>query len=271
MKKILVYVMAVTMIGMFSCSEEEDSSAEIGYPGMGSRVDEALTISEEFVLPEGVEISSKIVGTTPTYSTDLKSNSDEVVDVVTNGLGGQFITLVFDIINNNMEDLIVELPAGLLFKLIDDIIIIDEVGYSIEDFQRGIVLNYVNVGVGANDTTTVVLNLFCLNKGLNGSTLSEPGVCLEYEIVGTTDAESILTLIDAINVEPYQYLDESISDTFINIIEEGEYTDSELAYFTENIQRMLWYLTNHSSEYAMTKAEICEALQGLFDENDITF
>ncbi len=269
MKKFLVYFMAVAMIGMFSCSKEEDSSVETGYPGMGSRVDEALTISEEFVLPEGVEISSKIVGTTPTYSTDLKSTSDDIVDVVTNNLGGEFITLVFDIINNNMEDLIVELPAGLMFEIVDSEL--EAAGYTAEDFQKAIVLNYVNVGVGANDTTTVVLNLFCLNKGLNGSTLADPGVSLAYEIVGVTDAESVLTLINAINEIPYNYLDEAISDTFVNVIEEGEYTDAELAYFTENIQKILWYLTNHSSEYAMTKAEICEALQGLFDENDITF
>ncbi len=270
MKKFLVYFMAVAMIGMFSCSKQDDSDIDTGYPGMGSRVDEALTISHEFVLPEGVEISSKIVGKTPTYATALKSAADDdIEDVVTNNLGGEFITLVFDIINNNMDALTVELPAGLLFQIVDENLEGSE--YEASDFQKAIVLNYVNVGVGANDRTTVVLNLFCLNKGKNGSTLADPGVSLEYEIVGVTDAESVLTLIDAINEEPYEYLDERIGDTFVNTIEEGQFTEEELAFFTENVQRILWYLTNHNSEYAMTKEEIIEALKGLFEGEEVTF
>ncbi|WP_075601728.1 hypothetical protein [Saccharicrinis aurantiacus] len=259
MKKLFLLVVAVAMIGMYSCTKDNNgngpgSETETGVAGFGDRVAEDVEVGEKFLLPEGVEIVGGIQGITPMYA-NLKSTSDDPLtyDEIDEmyGLGGQFITLVMQFVNGNDDPTEVLFKPGLIFEIVDGL------GYDITEFQRGMILTQMLVNLDGGETKTVALNLFCFNKGLNGSAFS-----VEYKAVGVTENELMLDLLFYVNNERYDWLGDT-NDVLLGEISMGQLTNEEAAILIANIQQLIWWITDHTHPDALTKEEVLSKLNEL--------
>ncbi len=261
MKRPLKFLLTgLLILSVFACSKDDSSEVStVGYPGMGSRVDEELSIAEQFTLPEGVSIKGDIVGVARQYASNLKSTDSDLPDLC-NALGGTYVSVMMTLINDNLTETGVDINAGTLFKIIEENL---PEGYDASDFQVGIVLENIYVKINAGDEVTVGLNLFCLNKGLNGSIIT-PGISLVYNVAGITDAEGLLTLATLINEEPYDY--NGTEDNLMTLIYDDEaFSTTQLISIIEKIQEIVWYLTEHDSDEAMSAEQIRVALQGVLN------
>ncbi|WP_282038068.1 hypothetical protein [Saccharicrinis aurantiacus] len=247
MKKLFLLVVAVAMIGMYSCTKDNDgtsSGSEVGgIAGMGDRVAEDVEIANKFLLPEGVELVGAVTGVAP-VNANLKSAS--TTDAL--GLGGQFITVVMEFLNNSQNAQQIVFEPGLIFQLAED------QGVDINAFQRGIVLTQMIVNLdNVAGTTKVTLNLFCVNEGFEGSAIG-----IEYEIVGTTSDPQLLSLIGFINNTPVGEFngDEDDVQFITNPAYLATLTPAEQEDLIVALQELIWWITDNTHPYAYTKEQI---------------
>lgn len=254
MKKLLVYFMAIAMVGMFSCTKDDNGTQEKEQeqeyssliPGMGDRRSEDVEISEKFVLPEGVEITSKIVGVAegdPLRASALKSSSlDPAGQIyITAGMGNQ-VVVTFNIANITNTWQTVTIPAGTIFSTLD------------EEVQIGISLYATSLTIEPNKEATAVMYLFCVNKGYD-----TPDEHIVYDVVGDASNEQIQDYIDVMKTHL------ELAGLDLNDLDPSQ----EPLYSTSDIlQAALWHIINPLSPLELNGEPITleEAIQAFIDD-----
>ncbi len=197
MEKLHYVLLSAILLLVVSCSENLQPTDMPGnIPGMGNTPGNIETLGQ-FTLPDGIVLGSEIRGSSKNetlYSAILKSDGcgDDHEDdhdgeggcdhgsdheggqggSCEHGSGGQWVSL--DISFVNTTDLLKEivLPAGLVFECEQ------------ENYQHGIALQEVKIKIKGRGAVNIKLNLYCLNKGLDGS-----NVTLTYQLRGIASSK----------------------------------------------------------------------------------
>ncbi|RZT96775.1 hypothetical protein EV201_1425 [Ancylomarina subtilis] len=225
MKKIkfLFVALLCVSIALVSCQKDDSKSnkEEPGkIPGMGNAGGK-LEVVAPFVLPDGISLVGEIrgssedpgVGNNRPYGMDvIKLKSDYIPTL---GSGGQWLALDLIFANATSVNQDVVIPAGCVFEAQED-------GY-----QHGIALQDVRIHVLGNDQIQIKLYLYCINKGMEGSSS-----VVTYVVRGVSTSEWIMKLTEALE---YKMIDVS------------EFSPEEMDEYnriTNAIQDILWGITN---------------------------
>lgn len=200
--------------GFFACERIEKPG---NIPGMG---DTPGTLqAEKYEFNEGLSFSSFTGISNNSTSSILKSTAtDEIIyefEEFTQGSGDQ-VVLKVTITNNSDECRTAWFRAGTVFQVNKD-------GY-----QNAILLAPVAVCVDAGQSKTVILNLYCLNLGKEGSDETA-----SYEFLGVTTSETMLQLLDRLRYR------------MINYEHLVAYYDLDLyIQIKDKLQEIVWAITN---------------------------
>ena len=258
MKKFLLMALAIATFAISSCVKEqviEESPGNI--PGMGETPG-SLQVISEFEFPDGIIIDGKIRGSdgvirSQTFNPILKDEGggDKHNDEngcnhgsdhtggqggkCEHGSGGQWISL--DLTFVNITDLVKEirLPAGLLFEC-------EQEGY-----QHGILIQEVLINIKGRGAVNVKLNLYCINQGRGASDIT-----LSYQLRGITSSQHM------------GHLATKLAGKKIDVIYFNETDITEYHHMTDQIQNLVWAITNGSG-IDQAGWEFIESLQDLIN------
>lgn len=209
-----------------SCVKEESVDVPGNIPGMGDN-NSALEV-KPIALPDNVAVVGEIQG----YEESNKSAS-LFPDFKIFGGSGVFIRLQFTVKNMNDRRVSVYLPAGTIFKTNNP------------SYQHGILLQWTWFCIPANSQRTVVLYLYCINKGKNNSDANNT-----YEMAGLTTSIPMLNFLKMLKLKKVNY------EFFRHVksTSDGEY---DYNIISEKMQEAIWALTNYGTELSEeTKAYI---------------
>lgn len=249
MKKLskLLLIIAILGLGFNSC-EKEEMPGEI--PGMGNAGGE-LEVKSQFVEPEGIEISGL---TGVSYNSPVsaqgfvegkgypKSGSINMSNFSRYGSGGQWVKIKVNLKNTRNDGRCVWFPRGLVFKV------------SHPEYQNAILLCWTPVWVDANSTREIVLDVYCINKGKNGSDEN-----VTYTIMGVTSSVVINKLLELIgwrmiNIEFYQSPYQNAKTKSLNA------DDFNYNNMVVQLQDALWTLTNDGKELSQAQIDYINSL-----------
>ncbi|MCZ4693998.1 hypothetical protein [Ancylomarina euxinus] len=215
---------------IISCEKNDSQSKEEpgNIPGMGDAGGE-LEIAAPFVLPPGISIVGEVRGAGDSSvslvgENFLRSESNLKDYEGMYGSGGQWVLLNMVFENTTKEDQEVIIPAGCVFEYNRDDNETDD-----NNYQNGICLQEIRITIFGSTQLNVVLFLYCVNKGKEGSSS-----LVSYIIRGTSTSELIDFLVDALR---YKMID--INDFAPE--EMDEYNS-----ITDRIQEIVWAITNGS-------------------------
>lgn len=229
MRKFTTIVLALGLV-LASCQKEEAVDVPGNIPGMGDAVGELQV--DPYSFPEGIEILGVDgVGEEGTIAIEgdasLKSTyANEAVQTYGNfGSGGRFVKVLIKLKNTTNKNRTCYFPRGCIFKV------------NIPDYQHGMLCQWAWVNIKANSERTIVLHLYCINKGKNSS---DPSA--QYNIVGITKSVPVWNLLrkigwKKINWECYNRNDD---------VKASLKSDEVLTYqeITNQLQNTIWALTN---------------------------
>tara|TARA_R110001583_G_scaffold8896_2_gene41961 strand:- start:7130 stop:7888 length:759 start_codon:yes stop_codon:yes gene_type:complete len=232
MRKIKFILIALIFLSgvIISCEKSDSKSKEEpgNIPGMGDAGGE-IEVVEPFVLPEGISLVGEVRGA---GDSSVSLMGDEIIRNESNlkyyegayGSGGQWVLLNLVFENSTSIDQEVVIPAGCIFEYSHDDDETDD-----NNYQNGICLQEIRLTVFGSTRLNVVLFLYCINKGKEGSSS-----LVSYIIRGASTSELISFMVDALK---YKRID--ISD----------FTEEEMDEYnsiTERIQEIIWAITNGS-------------------------
>lgn len=217
MKKYLMLSIILTGFIFTSCIKEEPVDVPGNIPGMGDN-NSALEV-KPITLPENVSFVGEIRG----YEENNKSAA-LFPDYKIFGGSGHYIKLELTITNGNNHDITHYFHAGTIFKS------------SKLDYQHGILLQWTWVCLKAHSQRTIVLYLYCINKGKNNSDGNNT-----YEMIGKTTSAPMLNLLKMLKLKKvnHEFFKFHKSTT------EGEYDYNTIS---EKMQEAVWALTNYGTE-----------------------
>ncbi len=219
MKKYLVLSIILTGFIFTSCIKEEPVDVPGNIPGMGDN-NSALEVTP-ISLPDNVSFVGEIRG----YEENNKSAS-LFPDFNIFGVSGHYIKLKLTIENKNDKIITHYFKAGTIFQS------------SNPEYQHGILLQWTWVCIPANSQRTIVLYLYCINKGKNNSDGNNT-----YTMLGKTNSVPMLNLLKMLTLKKVNH------EFFITInlksTAEGEY---EYNTISEKMQEAVWALTNYGTE-----------------------
>lgn len=232
MRKIKFILIALIFLSgvIISCEKSDSKSKEEpgNIPGMGDAGGE-LEVVAPFVLPEGVSLVGEVRGagdsSVSLIGNEISRNQSNLKDYEgMYGSGGQWVLLNMVFENTTTKDAVVVIPAGCVFEYNRDDNETDD-----NNYQNGICLQEVRLTVFGSTRLNVVLFLYCINKGKEGSSS-----LVSYIIRGASTSELISFMVDALK---YKRID--ISD----------FSEEEMVEYnsiTERIQEIVWAITNGS-------------------------
>ncbi|WP_027470357.1 hypothetical protein [Saccharicrinis fermentans] len=219
MKNLFSVVMCFVALGFVSCEKESVQEAPGNIPGMGNNQGQ-LEISESFDMPEDISIVGTITGAVEEEeitAASLKSYSNW------DSFGsGQDVILKVTLQNNSVSRRTVFFPKGLVWKCVAG------------DFQHGIQIQTTWLNLGAGETRTITIRLYCAN--LHMDTPDYSGI---YEILGVTSSKVLWRFLDLIQwrmVNYEMYVDNSLKAGSSDL---PEYTD-----MAAKLQTMIHKLTD---------------------------
>jgi len=229
MKKILTYFFLASLVIFAGCEKEENIEAPGNIPGMGDAAGELQ--ADPFNVPEGIVIESVEGELASILENEGSAALKSATDVEANqsyscyGSGGKFIKVRLTLTNTSNFRRSVFLPRGLMFKVKKD-------GY-----QHGILLQWTWVCLQPGQTRTIVLNLYCLNRGFDSST---PAV--GFSIAGISNSQIMWRLLrrlarKKINFEHYNVVSSSAAL-------KGSTDAPRYGEIIEVLQKSVWALTN---------------------------
>lgn|SRR5690606_2510727 len=177
-----LFLMLFLALGLIlsSCSKDgeaqpEETETPSQIPGLGNAG--GIPEGEPFSLPSGVHIAEEIRG----YICDT---------TLTRG-SGYYVTVCAGFVNDNNEDIILSLPAGLLLIAQDT------------SYQNGLLLQGTSIILKKNTVTRCTLNTFCANSSRSSSSRSclySMGLVTKSSLIG-----ELITLLQGklINAEDY--------------------------------------------------------------------
>lgn len=217
MKKYLVLSIILSGFIFGSCQKEEAVDVPGNIPGMGDN-NSALEV-KPISLPENVAVVGEIRG----YVENNKSASTFPNYKIFGG-SGEFIRLEYTVKNINNIAVTVFFPAGTIFKS------------SNLAYQHGILLQWTWFCIPANSQRTIVLYLYCINKGKNNSDASNT-----YQLAGQTTSRPILNLLNMLKLK-------KVNHEFFNHLKSASADDYGYSTISEQMQKALWALTNDGTE-----------------------
>ena len=246
MKKLHYLLLSAILLLVVSCSENiQPTDVPGNIAGMGNTPGNIETLGQ-FTLPDGIVLGSEIRGSSneeSLYSAILKSDGcgDDHEDdgcgddhddeggcdhgsdheggqggSCEHGSGGQWVSL--DLTFVNTTDLLKEiaLPAGLVFECEQ------------ENYQHGILLQEVMIKIKGRGAVNIKLNLYCLNKGLDGS-----DVTLTYQLRGIASSKHM------------GHLTTKLEGKKIDIIHFNEEAREDYEHMIDRLQDLVWAITNN--------------------------
>lgn len=256
MKKGVVYLMALLLVmSVYSCQKEESEEAAGAIAGMGETSGELVVSPYE--LPDGIEIQGDINGVDVNEDNEVAAFAENKSLLKSwnfgnsypdYGNGGQWIKVRITVSNSHHSPRTIFFPKGLVFKV------------NHEGYQHGILLQWTWFVVNPGSSRTILLNLYCLNKGRNGSSSDA-----QYSIAGVTESRVMWKLLNRIgwrkiNCEHYFPNNSNLKST------NGLKGDEDLVEHYEDISNLLqdavWSITNGDGLTAQQIQEI-EALPEL--------
>lgn len=220
------------MLVTFTACEKEKVEEPGDIPGMGYASGE-LQVQEAYSFPEGIELVGSLNGVGEESSVamegdfNLKSAISGVETQTYSCYGsGRWVKVEVTLKNTSDMNRTVFLPRGLLFKVNKD-------GY-----QHAMLLQWTWVCIKPMAERTFILNLYCINKYMSGSSPDA-----EFSIIGITNSDlmwSLLRMIGwrKINLEHYSQ---------VSTIAALKSSNEDLATYeeiVENLQDAVWSLTN---------------------------
>ena len=216
----LIAVIFIASISFVSCEKSDSKKEKPGQiPGMGDEGGELN--AEPYDFHEDLTFGTLAGVDVDTHVSFVKSTKDELDVVIGEPQGsGDQVMIEIEITNNHPDECrSAYFRAGTVFSV------------DIEGYQSCILLAPVIICVPPNATKTVILYLYCLNRGLENSDET-----VTYENLGVTTSYAVLELIELlkfkkVNYEHYMYYPESGFD----------YEEVK-----ERLQEILWKITNGS-------------------------
>lgn len=221
-------LLSLVFIALFlftACELKEDPETYGNIPGMGNTEGELQATS--FDLPDGIELIGSITGlgdeanVAVSGESNFKSTEGNQSNYPCYGSGGKWVKVVITMRNTSSNWRTVFFPRGLLFK-------VNNSGY-----QHAMLLQWVWKSIPPNQDVTFVLNLYCINKGLDGSSNH-----VNYDICGVSSSPIMLEFLSRIGWRKINY-------EHFNIVG-GDFKSTQVDYeiITENLQEAIWTITN---------------------------
>ncbi len=217
MKKYLVLSIILSGFIFGSCQKEEAVDVPGNIPGMGDN-NAALEV-KPISLPENVSVVGEIRG----FEEENKSASFFPNFKIFGG-SGEFIRLEYTVKNINNIAVTVFFPAGTIFESTN------------LSYQHGILLQWTWFCIPANSQRTIVLYLYCTNKGKNNSDANNT-----YYLAGQTTSRPILNLLNMLKLK-------KVNHEFFNHLKSTSTSEYDYTTISEKMQSALWALTNDGTE-----------------------
>ena len=236
MKKILIGFAVLTLI-LGSCTKENlDSAGSI--KGMGNTPGN-LEVKAPFTLPAGIVLVGDISGidNPGTKAGDSKSSSYSCF-----GSGGKMIKLKLTLLNSTDKPKTIFFPKGLLWEC------------TLAGYQNAILLQTTWISLKANSQRTIVIDLYCINYGLNPS----DGIST-FKILGVSKSTIIGKLLTAIGWKKINF--EMIYGTYAVV--KGTAVDPTYEQITDRLQNIVWNLTNNGIDVSAEDQAFIESIPEL--------
>jgi hypothetical protein len=229
MKKLyFIAVLLLTAMVFSSCQKDPTpppTTAPVINYGAGLGTTDGYPTGKHFALPQGIsiigEIRGGIYGKAPidkTYKGPF--NYDSKANYVTLGTG-TFVNLYMTLYNSTLTDITFTMPGGLIF--------IDSADAHQHEpvYQKGYILQDVEVIVPALDTSFIDLRAYCLNH-----TLAASSYYAVYYIGPITNNPQLNMITNIMDGKQYPYGEEYNIQTIIwNVTDYGLIlTSNEIAY-----------------------------------------
>lgn len=241
MKRVLLFASAFSLFAMVSCIKDKPSETAGDIPGMGNNT-EALQVKAPYELPEEMEFV-EIVGLDAT--TDVAEAAPELksVNSVTNlyGSGCKQVRVAITIINKSEKYKTVYFPKGLIWQCAN------------QGTQHGILVQATWFCFNPHSTRTIWLDLYCLNYGFHGSSPQS-----YYGCIGVTNSEVMWKLLNLFGTKKINY-EHWYGCAELKSTQEGV----EYEQITEEVQDMVWNLTNHGVEITAEQKAFVDAIPEL--------
>lgn len=186
MKKLLTFLIAMSILGLVSCEKDDPSEIPGNIPGLGDARGKP-EIKEKFVLPEGISIEGAITGfeNMTQKASSLKSRSDLKWPVYGSGSD---VMLKLTLKNESRLPRTIFLPKGLIWENTSG------------DYQHGLQIQTTWISLKPGDTKQVTIRLYCAN--LNLPIPDQNGI---YTILGVTSSKIIWGFLDLIGWKIVNY------------------------------------------------------------------
>jgi hypothetical protein len=244
MKRLFIGLALFSYLFMISCEKEKETPG--GIPGMGDTPGR-LEIKEAFTLPDGITITGQITGIIEDdkKSGDTKSGS-ATKTLPSYGSGGKAVKLQVVFTNSSNYPRTVVFPKGLLWEC------------NLPGYQHAIMLQTTWVTVLANSQRSVIIDLYCINWGLEPSYTNST-----FNIIGVTASRIMWQLLDLIGwkkinyemIYHFTYGSKSVASTAPGYDE-----------ITEKLQTIVWNLTNFNKPISDDDKAFIESIPELLPE-----
>lgn len=236
MKRFLSFLFVAVLVVFTACQKEEIEEVPGNVPGMGDAVGDLEV--DPYNFHEDFEFIGEIGGfeegsVAVQGDASLKSISinESVQNSCNYGSGGRWVKVKMEVKNTNPSyKRGLYFPRGCIFKV------------NLEDYQHAILLDWAWACIQPGATRTIILHLYCINKGKNGSDAHS-----NFDIIGITKSRTMWKLLRKlawrkINWEHY-HTNYEISKNSLKASGEGDTAYEEI---TGVLQECVWAITNGS-------------------------
>lgn len=223
MKKLLTFLIVISVLGLVSCEKDETGEMPGSIPGLGDAPGKP-EIKEAFVLPEGIVIEGEITGleSVTQQSPTLKSSGHFNWPVFGSGSD---VTLKLTLKNEGNSPRTLFLPKGLIWE------------NTTGQYQHGLQIQTIWISLLPGATKQVTIRLYCAN--INWDIPNQNGI---YKILGITSSKIIWRFLDLIGWKMVNY--EMIVNGSGNNLKSGSSSPS-FDEITVNMQRIIEKLTDN--------------------------
>jgi hypothetical protein len=241
MKKVLFGFIVSTLFSLGSCQKENlDSPGSI--QGMGNALGN-LEVKTPFTLPKGIALIGDISGVITPVGKVAKEEDSKSITLPCYGSGGKMIKLKLTLLNSGNSPKTIFFPKGLLWKC------------NISGYQHAILLQTTWISLTANSQRTIVIDLYCINYGLDPSDGNST-----FQILGVSSSNVINNLLKIIGWRKINY--EMIYGTFA-VGKSGTAEVPTYEMITDRMQSILWNLTNNGIDISSVDRAFIESIPEL--------
>ncbi|MBN1186759.1 MAG: hypothetical protein JXB49_31060 [Bacteroidales bacterium] len=224
MKKVIT-LLSLSLL-LFSCERIEKVETPGNIPGMGDTEGALETTPYKFT--EGIEFVGTITGfdeslDTETNQVALKSTETSLTGKSIYGSGGQWIKVSVTLKNTTNWWRTLFFPPGLIFEVNN------------KEYQNAILLQWAWTSLEPYEEKTIVLYMYCINKGKLGSDAFS-----NFNVLGTTDSEEMRAFLNLIG---WKKINVEFFTTGSGLKNTSEFEYSEVANV---LQEAVWSITNGS-------------------------